>query len=95
MEGQISGVDKQAGSRRRNLLLTNLEITISLLEAFQGTTRRIEIDGRRLEVKIPRGARSGTKVRVSDAISSTDGRKNDLYLVVQVTQRSKLRAQGE
>jgi curved DNA-binding protein len=70
------------------------EITISLLEACQGTTRRIDIDGRRLEVKIPRGARSGTKVRVSDAISTTDGRKNDLYLVVQVTDEPNFERKG-
>jgi curved DNA-binding protein len=70
------------------------EITISLVEACQGTTRRIEIDGRRLEVKIPRGARTGTKVRVSDAISTPDGRKNDLYLVVQVTNEPNFERKG-
>jgi curved DNA-binding protein len=70
------------------------EITISLLEACQGTTRRIEIDGRRLEVKIPRGARTGTKVRVTDAISSADGRKNDLYLVVKVTDEANFERKG-
>jgi curved DNA-binding protein len=70
------------------------EITISLLEACQGTTRRLEIDGRRLEVKIPRGARTGTKVRVSEAISSADGRKNDLYLVVKVSDEPNFERKG-
>lgn len=70
------------------------EISISLLEACQGTTRRIEIDGRRLEVKIPRGARTGTKVRVSDAIASADGRKNDLYLLVKVTNEPNFERKG-
>ncbi|MEA2547200.1 MAG: curved DNA-binding protein [Chloroflexota bacterium] len=38
---------------------------IGLEEAFHGTTRRVEIDGRRLEVKIPRGADTGTRIKLS------------------------------
>ena len=61
------------------------ELEISLREAYQGTTRRIEVDGRRLEVKIPPGARTGTKVRVAAALDSgTSGQKGDLYLVIKV-----------
>ena len=40
------------------------EVEISLTEAHQGTTRLVEIDGRRLDVKIPAGAETGTRVRV-------------------------------
>ncbi len=61
------------------------DVTISFLESFQGTTRRIEIDGRRKEVIIPPGARTGTKVRVSEAISTAPNKpKSDLFLVIQV-----------
>jgi curved DNA-binding protein len=61
------------------------EVVISLLEAYQGSTRRIEIDGRRLEVKTPPGARTGTKVRVSNAVPvGPQGEKGDLYLVIRV-----------
>jgi DnaJ-class molecular chaperone len=38
---------------------------ISLEEAYHGTTRRVELDGRRLDVTIPRGADNGTKVKLS------------------------------
>jgi curved DNA-binding protein len=38
---------------------------ISLEEAYNGTTRMVEIDGRRLEVKIPRGADDGTRIKLS------------------------------
>jgi len=38
---------------------------IGLEEAYHGTTRRVEIDGRRLDVSIPRGADDGTKIRLS------------------------------
>jgi DnaJ-class molecular chaperone len=38
---------------------------IDLEEAYHGTTRRVELDGRRLDVTIPRGADNGTKVKLS------------------------------
>ncbi len=61
------------------------EVPISFLEAYQGTPRRIEIDGHQKEVIIPPGARTGTKVRVSEAISTAPNRpKSDLYLVIKV-----------
>ena len=71
------------------------ETVISLLEAFQGTTRRLEIDGRRLEVKIPPGARTGTKVRVANAIpSDASGAGADLYLVIQVADDRRFERKG-
>ena len=70
------------------------EVTISLREAFQGTTRRIEMDGRRLEVKIPRGARTGTKIRVADAVPSSQGQRGDLYLVINVTDEQNFERKG-
>ena len=38
---------------------------IGLEEAYHGTVRRVEIDGRRLDVTIPRGADNGTKIKLS------------------------------
>ncbi len=70
------------------------EVTIGLREAFQGTTRRIEVDGRRLEVKIPRGARTGTKIRVADAIASPQGQKGDLFLLIKVTDEPNFELKG-
>jgi len=71
------------------------EVTISLAEAYHGTTRRIEVDSRRLEVKIPRGARSGTKIRVADAYSDSNGRKGDLYLLIRVADDPRFRRTGD
>jgi DnaJ-class molecular chaperone len=53
---------------------------ISLEEAFHGTTRLLEIEGRRLEVSIPRGVDTGSRVRLSG--KGPDGR--DLVVVIQV-----------
>ena len=38
---------------------------IDLDEAFHGTTRLIELDGKRLEVTIPPGADTGTRIRLT------------------------------
>jgi curved DNA-binding protein len=71
------------------------EVTISLPEAYQGTTRRIEVDGRRLEVKIPPGAKTGTKVRVANTIpTGTGGQKGDLYLVIKVAEDPRFEVKG-
>lgn len=71
------------------------QITISLQEAFQGSTRRIELDGRRLEVKIPPGSKTGTKVRVADAVTTQEGQKGDLYLVLQVADDPRFERKGD
>ncbi len=70
-------------------------ITISLYEAYHGTTRRIEVNGRRLEVKIPPGARTGTKIRLARALTLADGTPADLYLVVNVAPDPNFEVQGD
>jgi len=71
------------------------DVTISLTEAYQGTTRRLDLDGRRLEVKIPPGAKTGTKVRVANSIpTGTSGQKGDLYLVIKVAEDPRFDVKG-
>lgn len=71
------------------------EVIISLIEAYQGTTRRLEIDGRRLEVKIPPGAKTGTKVRVASTIpTGSRGQKGDLYLLIKVAEDPRFEVKG-
>ncbi len=38
---------------------------ISLAEAYHGTTRQVEVEGKRLEITIPPGADNGTRIRLS------------------------------
>lgn len=65
-------------------------VPISFFEAYHGTTRRIEIDGHQKEVIIPKGAKTGTKVRVSEAISTAPNQpKSDLFLVIEVAEDSR------
>ncbi len=53
---------------------------ISLEEAFHGTARVVDVGGRRLEVTIPRGVDTGSRVRLSG--KGPDGR--DLIVVIHV-----------
>ncbi len=69
-------------------------IAITLQEAYHGSTRHIAVNGRRLEVKIPAGARTGTRIRLPEAVPLPDGRKADLYLVVEVMPDPRFDVQG-
>jgi curved DNA-binding protein len=62
------------------------EVAISLQEAYQGTSRVLQKDGRKLEVKIPPGARTGTRVRMAGegGPGTAGGPAGNLYLRVKV-----------
>jgi curved DNA-binding protein len=85
----------QAGPRRGQDYTQPVEITLE--EAFQGTTRMLQKDGRRLEVKIPPGVRTGSKVRVAGEGSSgvAGGTSGDLYLEVTVLPHPVFERQGD
>lgn len=60
-------------------------VDITLEEAYQGVTRELEKDGRRVKVNIPPGAKTGTKVRIRGEGGTGVGREaGDLFLVVNV-----------
>lgn len=62
------------------------EIDISLREAYEGTQRLISKDGRDITVRIPRGAATGTKVRLTGEgyPGAYGGPAGNLYLIVRV-----------
>lgn len=69
-------------------------IEITLAEAYGGATRTLTKGGRRLTGKIPRGARTGTKVRIKGegGPGQTPG---DLYLVVSVQPDERFTRDGD
>lgn len=72
------------------------QVTISLQEAYNGSSRLIDIDGRRIEVKTPPGARTGTKVRIKDAVpAGANGQSGDLYLVIEVADDPTFERKGD
>lgn len=78
----FGGARQPRQSRRVQSQDLDTEVAITLEEAYHGTTRLLSKGGRRLQVKIPRGARTGTKVRIAGE-GMTEG--GDLYLRVTVS----------
>ncbi len=74
------------------------EIEISLEEAYQGTTRILQkSNNRRLEVKIPMGAKTGTKVRIKgEGGQGAGGAPNgNLYLRVNIAKHPDFEVEGD
>jgi curved DNA-binding protein len=84
-----------AGGRARRGRDLEQPISISLAEAYQGTTRAYQRNGRRLEVEIPPGARSGTRIRLAGAGQGEPGRSGDLYLKVEVMDQPGVKRRGD
>jgi len=61
-------------------------VEITLQEAYAGTSRVLQKEGQRLEIKIPAGAKTGTRVRVSGegGAGPAGGPAGDLYLRVNI-----------
>jgi curved DNA-binding protein len=70
------------------------EIEISLTEAYHGTTRLLDKDGRRLQVKIPAGAKTGTRVRMRGE-GGAGNQAGDLYLRVKVSADPRFERKGD
>lgn len=78
--GGLGGMSPDQGRRVRQASSYEQPVSISLNEAYSGATRLLQNDERRIQVKIPAGARTGTKVRVPEAAPGGA----DLYLRISV-----------
>jgi len=86
----IFGMGGARPSPRNQVQGYQQELDITLEEAYKGTTRRIQTDGKEKIVRIPAGVRTGSKVRVAGA--GPNGL--DLYLIVAVTEDKKFERQS-
>ena len=90
----IFGMGAQAQRRSRGRDLVQ-EITISLPEAYSGTARTFNRNGRKLEVDIPPGSTDGTRVRLSGEGERSAGQPGDLYLRVRVQDMPGIERKGD
>jgi curved DNA-binding protein len=93
------GFDRRATrSRPRRGRDVEHEIEISLEEAFHGTNRTLTWeDGRRIEASIPRGVKTGSRVRLSGQGGSggPGAQAGDLYLKIGVSPHAKFQRDGD
>ncbi len=63
---------------------------ITLDEAYRGTTRLVEVDGKRLEIKIPKGAETGTRIK----LTGRGPAGGDLIVVVRMLPDARFTRRG-
>ena len=86
----FGGMGGTGGSRRTQTrsspqpLAVEQPVSINFLESYLGTQRLFQVGNNKIEVKIPAGAKTGTRVRVAGAGPQQGSRKSDLYLVIDV-----------
>jgi curved DNA-binding protein len=69
--------------------LPDVEVQLSLEEAYAGTKRAVQVDKRRLEVKIPAGVRTGTRIRLAGEGRRGINGAGDLYLAIKVAPHAR------
>lgn len=87
--GQGAGVGTRTRTRQQPQGYQQ-ELQISLEEAYQGTTRVLQANGKQKQVRIPAGVRTGSKVRVAGA--GPNGL--DLYLIIDVKEDPRFERRG-
>jgi len=73
------------------------ELPLSVPDALRGSQRRITVDGRSLDVTIPKGARDGTVLRLAGqgGRGRNGGEPGDLYLHLRLEQNGRYRPLGD
>jgi curved DNA-binding protein len=90
------GRTRTAYPQQRQPAAYQQELTISMYEAFHGTTRTLSMDGRKTEFSIPAGVKTGTKIRASGAgPKDARGQSSDIYLVINVSPDPRFERMGE
>ncbi len=72
------------------------EMTITFDEAYHGTTRIINLDGKKLRIKLKPGTRDGQKIRLAGkgAPGLNGGPAGDLYLTIKVLPDARFKRVG-
>jgi len=108
LQNLFGGIFGAGGGRRGrggtpNMRVPDTEqpIEVTLDEALTGATRMLITEGdrgesRRLEVKVPPGVDTGSRVRIAgEGNAGYDGRRSDLYLVITVRPHPRFDRKGD
>ncbi len=89
--GGAGGFDPRTATRPRQPQRSEVAVQIRLEEAYRGTERILQSDdGSRFEVSIPRGVKTGSKIRMARAMG-----QGDVYLKVEVLPHEKFTREGD
>lgn len=74
-----------------------VDVQVTLDEAYQGTTRVIRTEEKQIEAKIPKGVRTGSKVRIAGqgGPGVAGGPAGNLYLMITVTPHTRFVREGD
>ena len=81
--GDLGGFGAR-GQRRSIPADVSAEAEVTLAEVARGTERMVDVNGRRLQVKIPPGVADGARIKLRGGGMSANGAAGDLYLTVRV-----------
>jgi curved DNA-binding protein len=72
-------------------------LRISFPEAYHGTARVLQLDGRRIEAKIPAGVRTGSRVRLAGqgGPGAQGAAAGDLFLEIEVEPDARFERRGD
>jgi DnaJ-class molecular chaperone len=95
--GEMFGMGRsgrRAGPRAGGDLISEMEVTLQ--EAVLGGTRTLHVNGRRLEVKIPPGVETGSRIRLAGQGEPGErgGPPGDLYVDITVQPHPRVRREG-
>jgi len=95
--GRPGGSSRGSGRRVATGHDVEAELPVSVLDALRGSQRRITVDGRSLDVTIPRGARDGTVLRLAGqgGRGRNGGEPGDLYLRLRLETEGRYRPVGD
>jgi len=94
--GKTGGAGHRGGTRRFTLedlfgsppqqqpMTVTYELSVTAEEAEKGTKKRLTRKGRRLEVTVPPGVKTGSIVKLANACTVTDGCQGDILIRIKV-----------
>jgi curved DNA-binding protein len=92
--GDPSGFDNRATAAAADREAT---ISLSLAEAFQGVQKRLNLGNEVIDVRIPAGAKQGSRIRVrgKGQLNPYNQQRGDLYLTVELQPHSFFQFEGD
>jgi len=91
------GKNRSAAPSPRHGRDVEYEVDLSLEEAFHGAERLLEIDGHRIQARIPPGVRTGSRVRLAGQgePGRSSGQAGDLFLAVHILPNEIFEREGD